>query len=193
MNKITQLTPHFAVTGALQPADFAEIAAAGFKSILSNLPDGELAAYPTSAAGGGAGGARGARLPPRPHHQGRSVFSDRVVDGVGDALRELPGPVLAHCASGMRSAVAWAAAASRGQPVDRVLAVLQAAGFNLDAVRDELEEPARSRATQPHPAGAGCALRRARLTSEGQTPLTASAGSRGAAAAAARARTRDWP
>ncbi len=62
-----------------------------------------------------------------------------MVDGVGDALRELPGPVLAHCASGMRSAVAWAAAASRYQSADRVLEALTAAGFNLEAVRDELE------------------------------------------------------
>ena len=46
------------------------------------------------------------------------VFTERVVGGVGAALRELPGPVLAHCASGMRSAVAWAAAAARVQPVD---------------------------------------------------------------------------
>ena len=65
--------------------------------------------------------------------------TSRVVDGVGDALRELPGPVLAHCASGVRSAVAWAAAASRYQSADRVLEALSAAGFNLEAVRGELE------------------------------------------------------
>ena len=49
MNKITQITPLFAVTGAMRPEDFAAAAAAGFKSVLSNLPDGESAAHPTSA------------------------------------------------------------------------------------------------------------------------------------------------
>jgi hypothetical protein len=39
----------------------------------------------------------------------------------------------------VRSAVAWAAAASRYQSADRVLETLTAAGFNLEAVRDELE------------------------------------------------------
>lgn len=67
------------------------------------------------------------------------LFTNRVVDGVGAALRDLPGPVLAHCASGQRSAVAWGAAASRLQPADAVLARLGAAGLNLDAVREEFE------------------------------------------------------
>jgi hypothetical protein len=48
--------------------------------------------------------------------------------------------VLAHCASGLRSAVAWAAAAARAQSVDAVLAKLAAAGFNLEGARQELED-----------------------------------------------------
>ena len=68
------------------------------------------------------------------------VFSDRVVGGTAQALSELEGPVLAHCASGLRSAVAWAAAAARGQSVDAVLAKLAAAGFNLEGIRHELED-----------------------------------------------------
>jgi len=138
MHKITRITPHFAVTGGLQPADFTQIAAAGFKSILSNLPDGESSAYPTSRqeAEEAARAKLGFRHVPTTK---ADLFTDRVVDGVGAALRELPGPVLAHCASGMRSAVAWAAAAARVQPAEYVLAALKTAGFNLDAVRDELE------------------------------------------------------
>jgi len=146
MHKVTYVTPAFAVTGALQAADFAEIAAAGFKSVLSNLPDGESTAYPTSRQEAELATRAGLAFRHVPTTKA-DLFTDRVVDGVGDALRELPGPVLAHCASGMRSAVAWATAASRLQPVDRVIEVLKAAGFNLDAVRDELvdlRDPARS-------------------------------------------------
>jgi uncharacterized protein (TIGR01244 family) len=138
MNKIKPITPHFAVTGVLQAEDFAEIAAAGFKSIVSNLPDGESATQ--------LDGAEEAR---RAEHAGLGfrhipttkfeVFSDRVVGGVSEALHELPGPVLAHCASGLRSAVAWAAAASRSQPAEQVLGVLKEAGFDLAGIRDELE------------------------------------------------------
>jgi sulfide:quinone oxidoreductase len=138
MNKVTHITPHIAVTGALQPADFAAIAAAGFKSVLSNLPDGESTAYPTSRQESELAARAGLGFRHVPATKA-DLFTSRVVDGVGDALSELPGPVLAHCASGVRSAVAWAAAASRYQSADRVLEALSAAGFNLEAVRGELE------------------------------------------------------
>jgi sulfide:quinone oxidoreductase len=51
MKRIVRITPHFAVTGALEPGDFEAAAALGFRSIVSNLPDGELPAYPAAAEG----------------------------------------------------------------------------------------------------------------------------------------------
>jgi uncharacterized protein (TIGR01244 family) len=138
MNKIIHITPSFAVTGALRPADFAEAAALGFRSIVSNLPDGESSVHPTSRQEAELAGqaSLGFRHIPATKHE---VFSNRVVDGTVAALSALEAPVLAHCASGLRSAMAWAAAASRSQPVDCVLAAIRAAGFNLEPVRDELE------------------------------------------------------
>jgi sulfide:quinone oxidoreductase len=139
MNRIVQITPHFAVTGALQPGDVARIAALGFKSIVSNLPDGESQVHPTSRQEAELAAAAGLGFRHIPVTKAEA-FSDRVVDGMTEALRELEGPVLAHCASGLRSAIAWAAATARGQPVDAVLAKLAAAGFNLEPLRDDLEE-----------------------------------------------------
>ena len=138
MNKVTYITPHVAVTGALQPGDFAQIAATGFKSVLSNLPDGEQVSHLTSAQEAELAACAGLGFSHVPTTKA-DLFTDRVVNGVGEALRELPGPVLAHCASGLRSAVAWAAAAARLQSADDVLAKLVTAGFNLEAVRDQLE------------------------------------------------------
>ena len=139
MKPIVRITPHFAVTGAMQPADFAEAAALGFKSVISNLPDGELAAYPTSRQEAEVAADAGLGFRHIPVTKAE-LFSERVLRGTAEALGELAGPVLAHCASGVRSAAAWAAAASRGQPVDAVLARLAAAGFNLEALREELED-----------------------------------------------------
>jgi uncharacterized protein (TIGR01244 family) len=138
MKKVTWITPLFAVTGVLQFADFAEIAAAGFESVLSNLPDGEAAASLASAreAELAAHAQLGFRHVPAAK---ADLFTMRVVEGMREALRDLPGPVLGHCASGSRSAVAWAAAAASLQPVEDVLEVMTAAGFNLEALRDELE------------------------------------------------------
>lgn len=156
MNRITYLTPHFAVTGALQPDDFPEIAALGFKSVLSNLPDGESAKYPSATEE--AELAKGARLGFRYVPAIKSdVFSDRVVEGVSRALAELEGPVLAHCASGLRSAIAWAAAAARIQPADCVIATLDKAGFaNLAALRDEFEDQRVLSQSGPIPSALDC-------------------------------------
>jgi sulfide:quinone oxidoreductase len=139
MNKITQLTPHLAVTGGLLLEDVAEVAAMGFRSIVSNLPDGESAAHPTSRQVAQSAERSGLGYRHIPTTKA-DVFSDRVVDGVAEALSTLEAPVLMHCASGLRSAVAWAAAAARSQSPDDVLVVLRAAGFNLDAIRDDLAE-----------------------------------------------------
>ena len=138
MNKITPITPQFAVTGALAPQDFAEIRAMGFKAVVSNLPDGEHPAYATAAQAAAAAGEAGLAFRHIPTTK-FDVFSERVVGGMQAALSEFEGPVLAHCASGLRSAAAWAGAAARYQGADRVLAALRRAGFDMAPLRDELQ------------------------------------------------------
>jgi uncharacterized protein (TIGR01244 family) len=151
------ITPHFAVTGALQREDFARAAALGFKSIISNLPDGELSAHPTSgeATELAARAGLGFRHVPVIKHD---LFSTRVVAGTQVALAELPGPILAHCASGLRSAAAWAAAATLSQPADCILAHLAAVGIDLRALREDLLHlhPADGARPIPAPLDAGC-------------------------------------
>ena len=160
MNKLTHITPHFAVTGALQPADFAADRR-GRLQVGPVEPAGRGVGGPShQPAGGGArssraGSAFATSRPPRP-----TSSPSRVVDGVGDALRELPGPVLAHCASGMRSAVAWATAAARVQPVDAVLETAEGRRLQPRCRPRRAREPARSRPRGPHPAGARRAPRR---------------------------------
>jgi uncharacterized protein (TIGR01244 family) len=138
MNKIKWITPHFAVSGALGPDDMRAAGAAGFKSIVSNLPDNEAGAPLTSAeeARLAAEAGLGFRHIPTTKHD---VLSERVVGGMVEALSELESPVLGHCASGMRTILAWAAAAARHQPSDCVLGRLSKAGVDLSAMREELD------------------------------------------------------
>jgi len=44
---IKQLTANLSVSAQVMPADMAEIAAAGFKSIICNRPDGEAGDQPS--------------------------------------------------------------------------------------------------------------------------------------------------
>ena len=150
MKRIVRITPHFAVTGALEPADFEVAAGMGFRSIISNLPDGELAAHPAAAQAARLAADAGLGFRHIPVTKAEA-FSERVVGGTVTALSELDGPVLAHCASGLRSAIAWAAAASRGQPVDAVLQKLAAAGLDLEGLRHEFEDQHDPGHTNPIP------------------------------------------
>lgn len=141
MLQIQHLTPRFAVTAALTEDDFAAIARAGFKAIVSNLPDeeyeGQLAAHREANLAWRAG-LKFRHVPTSKH----DVLTDAVVEGMADALAGLEGPVLAHCRSGTRSAIVWAAASARSQPVDCVLEALNKAGMDLEFLKDDLEAQA---------------------------------------------------
>jgi uncharacterized protein (TIGR01244 family) len=141
MPQITQLTPRFSITAALTAADFETAARLGFKAVVSNRPDGEEPGQLTAkqeAVLAWRAGLQFRHVPAGKH----DLFTDAVVEGMADALAGLQGPVLAHCKSGVRSAIAWAAASARSQPVDCILDTLRAAGQDLDFLRDDLDAQA---------------------------------------------------
>jgi uncharacterized protein (TIGR01244 family) len=156
MKKPTYITPQFAVTDAMAPEDFATAAALGFRAVLSNRPDGEAAAQMTARQESILAWRNGLKFRHVPAAK-LDLFTDEVVEAMGDAVAALDGPILAHCASGVRSAIAWAAASARTQNVDCVMAALRQAGFDLDFLRDDLEAQAdRARWIGPRAAALDC-------------------------------------
>lgn len=141
MDPIVTLVPGFAVTGELSADDFARIAALGFRSIINNRPDREAPDQLGSAREAALARSAGLDYAFVPASK-LELFSDVVVEPMQQALAALPAPILAHCKSGQRSAIAWAAASARSAPVDVVLAQLTAAGFDLDFLRDDLDAQA---------------------------------------------------
>lgn len=141
MDKIIHITPSFAVTAALSPEDFAQVARLGFRSVISNRPDGEDEGQMLARAEAAYAWRNGLKFAHVPAAK-LDLFTDPVVEGMADAIRRMDGPVLAHCKSGQRSAIVWAAASARSQPVDCVLIALTAAGFELDFLRDDLDQQA---------------------------------------------------
>ncbi len=99
---VNQHTPQFATAGQIGAEDVAAIAAAGYRSIICNRPDGEGGqSQPASSAVAEAAKAHGlafAYLPVTPGMIGPA-------DGQAFAklLNELPAPVLAYCRTGNRS------------------------------------------------------------------------------------------
>jgi len=99
------LTTGLSVSAQITPADIKAIKDAGFRAILCNRPDGEGADQPTFdevAKAAKKAGLEAAYLP---------IVSGKVTDedalAFEKTLTELPGPVLAYCRTGTRSATLW--------------------------------------------------------------------------------------
>lgn len=105
-----ELTAGLSVSGQIMPVDIKAIKHAGFRAIICSRPDGEGADQPTFeeiAKTGKDAGLEVAYLP---------VVSGKVMDEDANAfdniLTQLPGPVLAYCRSGTRSATLWSVSPS---------------------------------------------------------------------------------
>ncbi len=112
MKPIEQLSPSLSISGDVGPDDLAAIAAAGFRTIINNRPDGEAMDQPTSAA-----------IEKAAHKLGLTYRHIPVVPGdfpaasvveFGAVLSACEGPVLAFCKSGMRSKNMYALATHGG-------------------------------------------------------------------------------
>jgi len=110
---ITPLSQDVAVAPQLSPQDMADVAAAGFKSVIINRPDFEGGAdQPTAAAVTAAAVAAGLRCAYQPVVSGAMTQAD--VDRFAGLLDTLPRPVLAYCRTGTRCTVLYRAATGQG-------------------------------------------------------------------------------
>ncbi len=137
MVRVVHLTPDFAVAGQLSEADFAELAALGFKSILANRPDGEEMRQLSAQRSQELAAAAGLEFQFLPLRM-MDVLEPVTADATRAALNTMPGPILAFCKSGTRSAIAWAAAAAQVAPVESVIETLEQADFAIAGLADEL-------------------------------------------------------
>ncbi len=142
MPKITYITPLFAVAGQLDAKDFAQLAAMGIKSVINNRPDGESGVLVGSDEAAECAKRAGLnyRYAPVTNH---AVLDRGAVDDSEEALRALPGPILAYCRTGNRSSILWAQVAARYNSVEATLRTLKNAGVDLDFLRPELEQISR--------------------------------------------------
>jgi len=62
-----------------------------------------------------------------------------IIEASKTAYSEMPRPIVAFCASGMRSAALWAFAHVNKLGVDGVMEAISAAGYNLEQIRGPLE------------------------------------------------------
>lgn len=97
------MTQDFAVSPQLQPQDMAYAASQGYKTVVNNRPDEEGGpTQPRSADLASAAQAAGLQYVYLPVVGG--AITAGQAHAMGEVLRAMPGPVLAFCRSGARSA-----------------------------------------------------------------------------------------
>jgi sulfide:quinone oxidoreductase len=130
--QIKKLTDGLSVSPQIVAADIANLAAAGFKTIICNRPDGEGADQPLFREIEEEAKRLGLATTYIPVTGGK--VSDESAALFGQALATLPGPVLAYCRSGTRSTTLWSLAEASKRPVEDILSRTKAAGYDMSGI-----------------------------------------------------------
>jgi sulfide:quinone oxidoreductase len=129
---IRQITEELAVAPQILAADIPAIAAAGFRAVICNRPDGESSDQPCCEDIESAVKAAGLAWRMQPVRSGGVTQAD--ADAFGALLAELPKPILAYCRSGTRCASLWSLSEAGKRPLPEILARAQEAGYDMTAV-----------------------------------------------------------
>ena len=133
---IKQLSEQLSVSAQVTASDLSAVAAAGFNSLICNRPDGEGADQPSFTEIEQQAKAVGLQAAYLPADSGK--VTDEQGAAFGKLLGELPGPVLAYCRTGTRSATMWALAQAPHADAAALLQVTAAAGFDLNGLAPRL-------------------------------------------------------
>ncbi len=136
-----EITPRFYASPQISPEDIPDIQSAGVTRILCNRPDAEVPPTHRMAQIEAATTAAGMEFVSCPlTHQNMTA---EVISQNHRLMQDCDGIVLAYCASGTRSTIAWAFAACKEMPIDDVLAAALRGGYDLGTLRPALEAAAR--------------------------------------------------
>ena len=136
MISVRTISPDFSVSSQVDPADFDALVAAGFRSIISNRPDGEEPGQPSwaqIAAAAEAAGLEARHIPVAP-----GTYGEQDIARFAAALEEMPGPVLGFCRSGMRAASMWGLSQAGKRDADAIIEAAASGGCDISGLRQRL-------------------------------------------------------
>lgn len=135
---IRQLTPRYFVSPQIAADDMAALAEAGITRILCNRPDAEVPPSHSAAAIRAAAEAVGLSFSEQPlTHQ--TMVPDVIANNRALGV-ETGDVVLAYCASGTRSTIAWALGQAGDMDADEIVQTAQAGGYDLAGMRQALAQ-----------------------------------------------------
>src|SRR6056297_1878090 len=129
---IRRITEGLSVGPQITPDDIPALKEAGFRSIIDNRPDAEGPDQPGHEEMRVAAEKAGMEFRYLPVTPGK--VTDETAEAFGNALTELPGPVMAYCRTGTRSATLWSLSEAGRRPVPEILAARREAGYDMAGV-----------------------------------------------------------
>jgi len=137
MMKLAILTPN--LSALPQPAvdEIGDLADRGYRSIISNRPDGESPDQPTWMDLKAAALARGMEAVHIPVVA--SQIDEAAIRAFREALERLPKPIAAFCRTGTRSTILWALANEASLTAEERIKIAAKEGYDLEPFRGLLE------------------------------------------------------
>lgn len=134
---IKNVAPTFSVAGQITHADMGEIAKAGFKTVICNRPDNEIEADQRAKYMADEAAKLGMVFVYNPISNSGMTLDNLTAQDA--ALATAPAPVLAYCRSGTRSITCWALMNAGKIATDKIVAVGDNAGYQLEKLRPQIE------------------------------------------------------
>jgi sulfide:quinone oxidoreductase len=136
---IRKITEELSVAPQIRTDDVSAIAAAGFRAVICNRPDGESSDQPCCEDIEAAVKASGLEWRMQPVRSGGVTQADVAAFGV--LMAELPKPVLAFCRSGTRCATLWCLSQAGKRPLPDIIERARSAGYDMAAIMERALGP----------------------------------------------------
>lgn len=133
---IRKLDDTLSVSPQITPDDVEQIAKAGFKTLISNRPEGEGADQPATDDIAEAARKNGLEWIYMPIVPGN--ITDKDIANFRPLLESLSAPALAFCRTGTRCTMLWAFSNAQRGDIDALLRTAGAAGYDLTQQRERM-------------------------------------------------------
>ena len=135
-----KLSEAYSVSPQIMPEDIPEIAKSGFRALMCNRPDGEEHGQPDYDRVAQAAAEAGLEVRWVPIVSGRVTQED--LQAFGEALAEMPAPMLAYCRSGTRCAMLWTITQFGTLSDQEILNATSGAGYDMAGLLQQLRSQA---------------------------------------------------
>lgn len=134
---IRPLDDRLSASPQIAAEDMPAIAEAGYRSIVSNRPDGESPDQPSAAEIEAAARDAGLAFAHVPVVGGSIADSD--ISHFRQTLDDLPKPILGFCRTGTRTTTLWALQQAGERRADELIGVARTAGYDLSGLAPRLK------------------------------------------------------